>query len=145
MKMDEAMPPIEVLSALELIRQRPSMFFRTGNANAEELLEAVLRDVQGRTSSYRLVEEGRFHLVAADVDWLETTNASVMDLFHRFVIPTPMVPNSHRAEVLLNAVCDGVFTEGPAGVYGRIIRREDLPARLLVEAHNSVRFLAWVF
>ena len=117
--MDEAMPPFEFLSAVEQVRQRPSMFFWAGKPNAAELLEAVLRDVHGRTSSHRLVEEGRFHLV--------------------------MVPNSHRAEVLLNAVCDGVFTDGPAGVYGRVLRREDLPAPLLAEAHNSVRFLAWVF
>jgi hypothetical protein len=138
-------PQFEMLGALEQVRQRPAMFFGTGKANAEELLEAVLRDVRGRTQSHTLLEEGRFHLVAADVDWLETPDAGVMDLFHRFVVPTPMVPNSHRAEVLLNAVSEGVITEGPAGNFARALALRDLPERLWAEARRATRFLAWRF
>src|SRR5262245_31394644 len=129
--MDEARPDFEALDAVEQIRQRHDLFFRAGTPTAAELLERVKRDVGARTREHTLVEEGRFHLVGAEVDWLDTPEASVMELFNRFV--------GDRAEVLLNAVCAGVFTDGPAGVYGRVLQREDLPPRLAAEADRAVR------
>jgi len=134
-----------VRTAVEAVRKRPDMYFQDGVPTMEELISCVMSDVSGVGNiKAKLVRSGNFAGVSADVDWMYTERAAFGDLFERFVIPTPMRPNSHRAEVLLVSVCSGLLTQGQAGDFSIRLTWEDVPNAIRVEA-GSARILIWRF
>ncbi|UPT61874.1 MAG: hypothetical protein M0D54_15950 [Hyphomonadaceae bacterium JAD_PAG50586_4] len=109
--------PIRVVSALELIGQRPEMFFDTDSALINQLIELVVEDVTTTSNSveYRVEASEQFTVTAADVDWMRADRAAFEELWTRVVAPTKFRVNSHRCEILLAAVCDAVPTDGEHG------------------------------
>ena len=110
----------------------------------DELVSLVVRDV-ALQSAFRceIYREDRFALVISDHDWLKTPNATVAQLFDRFVIPPSGRPNCHRAEVLLAAVCSGVMTIGVSGDFSRSLDGSELPPPLAAKTGLGARMLAW--
>lgn len=111
--------PIRVVTALELVRKRPQMFFGADSSLMGQLVELVVEDVMGlRNGVEYLVElSGNVAVIAAAIDWMKTDKAPFDELWTRLVIPTPVRINSHRSELLLAAACDAVRTEGPGGSF----------------------------
>jgi len=112
----------------------------------EELVSLVISDALSTSDmTCRIIKSGHFAIVLADFDWLETKRATVAQLFDRFVLPPSAKPNSHRAEVLLMAVCSGVITLGPAGNFSHNLELSDLPSSFSQQINNFERMLAWKF
>jgi hypothetical protein len=133
-------------NAIEAIRDRPDIYFTNGVPTMEELVSMVMRDVSGqRQIKAELVREGTFAMVSANVDWMATDRAAFEELFDRFVIPTPTVVNSFRSEVVLVAVCEGVFTQGTVGDFATGIGFEDVPGSLKERTSVAARTLIWRF
>jgi len=140
------MSGIAVISAEELVRSRPAMFFENGVPTAAELTAAVIRDLAdvGEFNA-RIRQEGSFSMVASDVDWLTSKHASLEQLFDRFVLPNSGRVNAHRAEVLLASVCEGVLALGKAPPYSLKLELNDIPESFLEEARTATRCLIWKF
>ena len=122
------------------------MFFEGGNPTAKELLALVVKDLgeQGEFSA-SVYRSGLFSMVCANVDWLRSDSASFEQLFDRFVLPNTKRPNSHRAEVLLVAVCQGVLTIGQGGTFSRDLNMTEVPEDLARAAKLAARALIWKF
>jgi hypothetical protein len=134
-----------VRTAVELVRKRRDMYFEGGIPTMEGLISSVTQDVSGIGNvSAKVVRSGAFAGISADVDWMRTERASFHELFERFVIPTPMTPNSHRAEILLVAVCGGLLTEGEIGDLSMGLTWADVPDAVKVETRPA-RILVWRF
>lgn len=137
---------IEVLSAIEQIRTRPSMYFDNGVPTNAQLLSAVLMDLaEHKGFRAEVIRDGDFCLVGADVDWLITDRAPFEALFSRFVIPNARGPNTFRAEVLLAAVCEGILTLGHGENYSQRLSVSELPSSISAAAKGKVRTLIWKF
>ncbi|HEY1710594.1 MAG TPA: hypothetical protein VGG10_20155 [Rhizomicrobium sp.] len=122
------------------------MFFEGGAATASQLVSRVMEDIAGIPGIVsEVLNIGPFTMVAADWDWMITDQAKFEELFERFVIPTPMRPNSYRAEILLVAVCDGVITQGRCGSFALSLSSAELPAEMAEKLVSSARALVWRF
>ena len=140
------MAELQVLSAIELIRRRPTMFFEGGVPTANELLSLVMKDLgEERGFSASVYRAGQFSMVCADVDWMKSNNASFDQLFDRFVLPNSNRPNTHRAEVLLVAVCQGMLTVGQGGAFSRDLQMTEVPEEFARAAKIATRALIWKF
>lgn len=137
--------PLPVVTALELIRKRPEMFFDAESPLMDQLIELVVEDVTAASNSveYRVETSQHFTVIAADIDWMRADRAAFEELWTRFVVPTPVCVNSHRSEILLAAVCDAVRTDG---AHGSIAFGQSLPspsAQMCALAGTSGRWLAF--
>src|SRR5690349_853931 len=100
--MSNEQEPIRVVTALDLVRKRPQMFFGADGPSMNQLVELVVEDVMGpRSGVEHLVDlSGNVAVIAAALDWMQTDKAPFHELWTRFVIPTPIRINSHRSELL---------------------------------------------
>lgn len=140
------MTEVPVMRAVELVRQRPDMFFEGGRATMSQLISLVLRDAACfEHFTVQIHRDGPYAMVSSDCDWMATERARLEELFDRFVLPLPARPNSHRSEVLLIAVCEGVLTLGASGNFSSGLKITDVPAALASLARTAVRAFIWKF
>ena len=139
------MSDIKVLRAIELVRQRPEMFFGADGPTMPQLISMVLQDVGGLPSVKSGVwRDGAFAMVCADVDWMATERAPLEHLFERFVLPTPVRVNGCRSEVLIAAVSDAFAVRGQPS-FSQGMTAADAPSEMVKRAANAARALIWKF
>ena len=140
------MTEVPVMRAVQLVRQRPEMFFEGGRATMSELISLVSRDVASfKQFKVQIHRDGPYAMITSDCDWMVTERATLEELFDRFVLPSSARPNSHRSEVLLSAVCEGVLALGMNGNFSSGLEITEVPATMAEIAVSAVRALIWKF
>ncbi|MFZ5719464.1 MAG: hypothetical protein ACOY5Y_08365 [Pseudomonadota bacterium] len=137
--------PVSVLSAIELIRLRPAMFFGDCGPFMSDLVGLVVQDAfASGATKIEVVSEGDLVVVSADVDWMGHIGLSLQELFSRFTNPYGALrPNSHRSEVLIAAIAEGYFTDGEAGKFASNFSTDGLPRRIMASIGDGARSFAW--
>ncbi len=102
---------LQAIDPIAWVRNSKARFFPDGKFDITILLAYVVADVLelGR-GECRIIRGDGWWFVLSDVDWLVHDKFSVRELFHR-VVPAPAHgEHSLRAEVLLTAYANDVFT-----------------------------------
>ena len=102
---------LQTVDPIEWVKRNQSLFFPGGKIDVIRLLAYVMGDVlELGGGEYRILHRDAWWLVGSDADWLAQPGVSVRALFER-VVPAPgHGEHSMRAEVLLTAFAEDVFT-----------------------------------
>ncbi|CAN5614843.1 hypothetical protein BH09MYX1_BH09MYX1_33750 [soil metagenome] len=107
---------IQTVDPIEWVKRNQASFFPGGKIDVIRLLAYVMSDVLelGR-GECRIVQHDAWWSIVSDADWLAHAEVSVRELFER-VVPAPAHgEHSMRAEVLLSAYAEDVFTHSDEG------------------------------
>jgi hypothetical protein len=100
---------IEIIPKLfDWAQHNQSMFFRSGIANADELIFAVLLDIFHANGKVFVDKVDGWWLISSDVDWLTPASASLFELFTHAVSEPSRSSNSMRSEFLLGVFCSDI-------------------------------------
>ena len=119
---------IQVLSGIELIRQKPQMYFAgavTASAISSYLVDDALRLGAGHV---RVDSVQRWWIVSADVDWLRLPEDRVISIDRLFVglHPYPSRINGIRSEVFVGAFAETAYVASP-GEFSAVVGDAPLP------------------
>ena len=138
---------MQVLRSLELIRKRPEMYF-PGGVTATVICSSLLDDALGLGAAHVSVDcVDRWHVVSADVDWLELPVHRVVPLERLFagMYAHPKRINGVRAEVFVGAFAEAAYAATPGeirAVVGDLVLPETVSRALCSAPYiRSVAFL----
>jgi hypothetical protein len=133
-------------SALDAIRQRPSMYFARSKPSNGQLISHLVEDASLREPRrIEVLRDGDWCMVWSDTDWMEGLDTPVAELFERFVPcrAGSRDPNMFRAEVLVRAAARTVWAVGAAGEYERNLTLGELPLGFEQTARQAARAVIW--
>ena len=115
-------PDIQVLShpAAEWARSNAAMFFASGAASVEELLEQLSRGARVLAgTAVEMTRHGDWFVVAAQVDWFANGRHQVSEnlLFKRPEAFPELGQNCTRPEFVVAAFAEQVIVASPDGAY----------------------------
>ena len=119
---------IQVLGGIELIRQKPQMYF-AGAVTASAICSYLVDDALRLGASHvRADSVGRWFIVSADVDWLSLPEDRVIPIDRLFVgmHAHPSRINGIRSEVFVGAFAETAYVASP-GEVNAVVGNAPLP------------------
>jgi len=119
---------IQVLGSIELIRQKPQMYF-AGAVTASAICSYLVDDALRLGASHvRADSVERWSIVSADVDWLRLPEDRVISIDRLFVgmHAHPSRINGIRSEVFVGAFAETAYVASP-GEFSAVVGNAPLP------------------
>jgi hypothetical protein len=131
-------------STLDLIRKNPQVYFAHGQPSNWQFIAHIVEDASFHEARWiKVLREGDWCMVAADVDWMDLPERPVAELFDRFINSPQKGTNMFRAEVLVRASASRVWTTGRAGEFSHKLASDQVPEAFATTARNAARTIVW--
>ena len=122
---DESFKDVPVLSSLDAIRMRPSMYLRCPTAPLIDILGTFADSfLHLGMTEFTICEEPSFYIIKSKQDWLNQDNGNKLEFFFNGIFPIKGAFKADaifiQAEVFLEAFYFQFFTMGDAGEYGNL-------------------------